>query len=63
MHECLSGSWSHFNLFLDLSLIPPDLRPSFMIMTKHEIRSFNAWMNEGRKEMIYLSREIGVMFD
>jgi len=34
-----------------------------MIVTKHEIRSFNAWMNEGEEEMINLPGEIRIMFD
>jgi hypothetical protein len=34
-----------------------------MMVTKHEIRSFNAWMNEDEKEMRNLPDEIRVMFD
>ena len=37
-------SWSFCTLFLDYDGYPQTL---VMIVTKYEIRSFNAWMDEG----------------
>jgi hypothetical protein len=41
-----TGFWrlQSFLLSFWIMMDTPDLRPSLMMVTKHEIRSFNAWM-------------------